>query len=647
MKEKFTGKRFSLPGEIKTASQGIEFCFSKIVDQKYSEQRYRQIRDLLKSGVTRHPSELQTLDQQWTDKIQQDALKQLGALQEALDQKQPVLAQDLLRQMLEIAPDLPQAVELRRMILERYPMVIVGVDQLPAVRDARLIESWASRRTGTLVRSQLMEFQRQDEDGGVYRFAHGRMEPTGEEGAAFKLVLQNEDQWESIPPVTSMQLAALLSDAATKGNDSYHPLWARILETVEVQNPETVQVNLRYPFLLPSALLQLPFMPSNLAGSDGPYAIDRKEEERVLYRPNNPNPAFSGELQTRPLLLEKSIGDASRGSEMLQSGAIDVLDRVFPGELIKLQRDPEIEVRRYQIPSVHWLIPNLRNDWVKNQVFRRGLIYAIDRQRLVRQVMTNDQPLDGFEVISGPFPVGMDESDPLMYANNFKVKPVPYSSDLGKVFVQMAASQIQALTRRKAEIATKAAIARGEITADQSSVTTDGEAEESIETPPLPEPPEIVLVYPKGTQAETICAFIARYWGSAGVKTKLRELPEGQFFPEDDDYDFVFVECTMQEPLVDARRIFGQTGLVKTIDASVEQALDRIDRVRNWQAAGASLRNLHEKVYNEVTILPLWQVPQYYAYRSSVRNIGFDINTIYQNVEQWRIELEEPTAEDD
>jgi len=168
-------------------------------------------------------------------------------------------------------------------------------------------------------------------------------------------------------------------------------------------------------------------------------------------------------------------------------------------------------------------------------------------------------------------------------------------------------------------------------------------AESPDSNPPpsaLPQPPELILAYPKGATPETICGFVARNWGAIGVKVKLRELPEGLVMPPDDDYDFVFVECTMQEPLVDARRIFGQTGLVKNVNSSVEHALDRIDRVRNWQGAGAALRNLHEKVYNETTILPLWQVPQYYAFRSDVRNLGFDLNTLYQNVEEWRIEVE-------
>jgi ABC-type transport system substrate-binding protein len=549
------------------------------------------------------------------------------------------------------------------MIIERYPMVIVGVDQLPSTRDPRVIESWASRRTGKLVRQVLMEFIRQDEDGGVYRFANGSLDALGEDGRDFRFRLRGDFEDPETEDLTSIQLARLLDAVATPSHNSFHPVWARALQSVEVEDPTQVRFRLRYPFLLPTALLQVPLIPTDRDESDGPYRVQRVEEDRVLYQPNEAGSKVGSLSQNRPLLLERLQADPTRGTELLVGGSIDVLDRVFPGELVRLQRLPQIEVRRYQIPSVHWLIPNPRNDWTKNQAFRRGLLYAIDRQKLVGQVLTNDQELEGYQVISGPFPVGIDESDPLMYANNFKIRPVPYSQDLGAVFVQMAASQIQALNRRKEEARIRAAVARGDMTEQEAALAqgqlgpppdpdakpdtgltppaqNEGSADDAPPPKPLPKPPEIVLAYPKGAQPETICALVARYWGAIGIKVKLRELPDGAVMPPDDDYDFVFVECTMQEPLVDARRIFGQTGLVKEINASVEHALDRIDRVRNWQAAGSALRNLHEKVYNETTILPLWQVPQYYAFRSDVRNLGFGINSLYQNVEDWRIELE-------
>lgn len=664
LKAKFPGRRFSLGDDIKTSGEGIQFCTARLVEEKYEQKLYRQVRDLLGTISERHARETEELKQEWTSRIQQDALTHLDSLNEALAQGEPVLAQDRLRVMLDIAPDLPQAVELRRMIIDKYPMIIVGVDQLPKLRDPRVIESWASRRTGKLVRKLLMDFVRQDEDGGVYRFEHGSIDALGEEGQDYRFRLRIDDP--DAPKLSSVQLARMLDQVATPGHNYFHPVWARALRSVEVENTERIRFRLNYPYLLPTALLQVPFLPTDVEGSDGPYAVLRTEPERVLYAPNtvggetNTDSLANATNQTRPLLVEKLQSDPTRGTELLMSGAIDVLDRVFPGELLRLQKAEGVEVRRYQIPSVHWLIPNPRNDWTKNQAFRRGLLYAIDREKLVRQVLTNDQELDGYQVISGPFPVGMDESDPLMYANNFKIRPVPYSQDLAAVFVQMAAAQIQALNRRLEEAKIRAAVARGDMTEEQAAMAqaalgpppAEGEApaaaenekkEEDPAAPPakeLPKPPELVLAYPKGAQPETICGFVARSWGSIGIKVKLVELPEGVVMPQDNEYDFVFVECTMQEPLVDARRIFGQTGLVKEIDSSIEHALDRIDRVKTWQGAGSALRNLHEKVYNETTILPLWQVPQYYAFRSDVRNVGFDLNSIYQNVEQWRIELE-------
>lgn len=658
LKSKFPGRRFNLGPDVKTASEGIQFCTARLIEEKYEQRLFRQVRDLLATISQRHERETAALKQEWTVRIQQDALQHLDSLNEALAQGDPVLAQDRLRVMLDIAPDLPQAVELRKLIIDKYPMIIVGVDQLPVLRDPRVIESWASRRTGKLVRKLLMEFVRQDEDGGVYRFELGSVDAIGDEGRDYRFRLQVNDP--EAPTLSSMQMAHMLDQVATPGHNFFHPVWARALKSVEVEDPERVRFRLNYPYLLPTALLQIPFIPTDQEGSDGPYEIVRVEADRVLYGPNSQlgKPA-SESGRNQPLVVEKLQLDPTRGTELLLSGSIDVLDRVFPGELLRLQQAEGIEVRRYQIPSVHWLIPNPRNDWTKNQAFRRGLLYAIDREKLVRQILTNDQDLAGYQVISGPFPVGMDESDPLMYANNFKIRPVPYSQDLAAVFVQMAAGQIQALNRRIAEAKIRAAVARGDMTEEQAALAKADLGADPAEVDPsqvakeqgdgsqaeppaveLPKPPELVLAYPKGAQPETICGFIARNWGTIGIKVKLVELPEGLVMPADDNYDFVFVECTMQEPLVDARRIFGRTGLVKEVNSSVEHALDRIDRVRNWQGAGSALRNLHEKVHNDTTILPLWQVPQYYAFRSDIRNVGFDLNTLYQNVDQWRIELE-------
>jgi len=141
LKSKFPGRRFNLGPEVKTASEGIQFCTARLIEEKYEWKLFRQVRDLLATISQRHERETAELKQQWTARIHEDAMQHLDSLNEALAQGDPVLAQDRLRVMLDIAPDLPQAVELRKMIIEKYPMIIVGVDQLPAVSDPRIIKS--------------------------------------------------------------------------------------------------------------------------------------------------------------------------------------------------------------------------------------------------------------------------------------------------------------------------------------------------------------------------------------------------------------------------------------------------------------------------------------------------------------------------
>ncbi|HEX3602413.1 MAG TPA: hypothetical protein VHU84_19820, partial [Lacipirellulaceae bacterium] len=55
----------------------------------------------------------------------------------------------------------------------------------------------------------------------------------------------------------------------------------------------------------------------------------------------------------------------------------------------------------------------------------------------------------------------------------------------------------------------------------------------------------------------------------------------------------------------------------------------------NWKDVRARLAELHEITNHELPVIPLWQTVNYFAYRTTVRNIGDSPITLYQNVEQW------------
>ena len=123
-----------------------------------------------------------------------------------------------------------------------------------------------------------------------------------------------------------------------------------------------------------------------------------------------------------------------------------------------------------------------------------------------------------------------------------------------------------------------------------------------------------------------------------GLKVVLRPLDANVVYPEDDDWDFLYYEMSMEEPLTNADKLFGRNGVVKNVSAPVEQNMQKLGYSDSWQNAGKTLRRIHRQVVNDVTIIPLWQIKEHYAYRDNLKGMGRNPVHLYQHVHQWKIE---------
>jgi len=45
---------------------------------------------------------------------------------------------------------------------------------------------------------------------------------------------------------------------------------------------------------------------------------------------------------------------------------------------------------------------------------------------------------------------------------------------------------------------------------------------------------------------------------------------------------------------------------------------------------------VHRVAYDDVSVVPLWQLTEYVAYHKSLRGVGARPATLYQRVEQWQ-----------
>ena len=300
---------------------------------------------------------------------------------------------------------------------------------------------------------------------------------------------------------------------------------------------------------------------------------------------------------------------ASTAVDSLIANNIDVVDRVPPADLDRLKSAPGVRVRPYVLPTVHMLVPKIRGQLENNNSFRQGLSFGIDRELLVRDVICGGKEIDGCEVLSGPFPVGTQDSDQISYGYDSSVRPLPFNSQLGMVLINLA-------LRPKPPVQPVA----------------------------IPSP-KLVIAHPAGSTATNAAEAIARMWTDVGVNTSTRKLAPGQSIPEDSLWDFLYLEVTVEEPLTDASKLIGLSGFAKNVSAPIEQTLQKLSYAESWRDACSKLRTLHRQIAVDLSVLPLWQIKEHYAFRGTVKEIGRDLIHLYQHADRWNIDLTEEEVE--
>jgi peptide/nickel transport system substrate-binding protein len=157
---------------------------------------------------------------------------------------------------------------------------------------------------------------------------------------------------------------------------------------------------------------------------------------------------------------------------------------------------------------------------------------------------------------------------------------------------------------------------------------------------PIPSP-RLVIAHPNSSAAANASAAIARMWTEIGVETLVRKLKPGESIPTDDEWDFLYLEVSIEEPLTNVFNIIGSEGFATEVSAPIEQTLRNLSYAESWRSACSDLRRLHRQTSVDLSLIPLWQVQEHFAYRNTVREIGRDLIHLYQNVDRWKIDLSE------
>ncbi len=567
---------------------------------------YRTARGILTRLRKQYADEELTTLAQWEERLKQEARARKKRAEQLLAQKKFREAHRVGRDMLKIWPQLEGARELTLEIHRQHPLVFVGVGQFARQTDPRRIEDWAGRRVARLSERPLFQFLGPGPEGGQYRCSVGAFDQSDDRRQLMIDMFIPEDPQKAV--VTGYDVARRLAEITDEKHPDYDPAWAALAERFAVENVFRTRIDLRRPHVLPEGLMQVVLHPDPErrplgSPSEGPF-IPADSSEDVVHFLSNPRFAFGTEDHLKEI-VEIKFDDPDDAVAALLRGDIDLLDYVYPADVMRLLPDDQLVVGHYMSPTLHFLVPNLERPYPGRPLFRRAVLYGINREEILTRDILGTNVLDGYEVITGPFPKGISAFDPLSYAYNERLPVRPYNPMLSMVLKVMTQRELQEIARRKEE--------------------------------PEPKFEKLILCYPDNPFARIACQSIAQYLTVVGMPCELKQLPPGVTRPQDDEWDFFYAQVAVWEPVIDARRLLGPYGLGGTNDNYIIMALRKLDHARNWRQVRQRLHDIHQIVYDQLTVIPLYQSVDYFAHSVGVEGIPTNPVLLYETVEQWQV----------
>jgi ABC-type transport system substrate-binding protein len=313
-------------------------------------------------------------------------------------------------------------------------------------------------------------------------------------------------------------------------------------------------------------------------------------------------------MEFQPLEIQEILyQDPTEAINDFLRGDIEIIDRLFPADARRLRGASvarSVTVENYALPTVHMLVPRRSNPYLDDREFRRALLYAINREAILKGEILGGGEAAQSQVISGPFPRGAIDTDPIAYAYNTSVDNLAYDPRLAKVLMLITNNKLRMVAEKKGE-----------------------------KQPPMP---RLILGVPNYEAARVAGQAIVEQWKLIDVPAELMVLDRVPGPKEDSPVDILYLTASVWEPATDAERLFGIGAPAETNNQFIVQTLAQLSSARNWIQVRQGCQDLHALVAAHLPILPLWQVGESFAYRSDLVGISQKPLGLYQDIQKWR-----------
>lgn len=505
-----------------------------------------------------------------------------------------IAAQDLLSGALALAPADAQAKELLDKAVAARPRVVVAVSGPPALEDDRSFslargDDWNARRIVELTSRPSLRLAA-SQSGTAFQYQAGWARWAADPNDALLGEL-------TVPENSAHDIAQTLLAAADTEVAEFHRSWADLKPRIEVVAADRIRVEFAKLHPRPEAIVGAILDAAARAGgfaSSGSYRLLNDSDTDVVRRYEHvrgTNSAVGGLAE----IVERRYADEEEAVAALRAGKVDVVDRIAPWQLVSLRGQRDVQLVRYAPLSVHCLTIRSRHPLLASAEFRRALLYAIDRESILKHHLQVVDQNEGTRPASGVFSRGRAPDDPLGYADDAGLTPRPYDLQAAYILSRLASgSGSQFAAERR-----------------------------------------LVLGCPANLTALRACEQIRRYWLRIGLDVELRPLATESAASEEIDLQYTVVVAP--EPLLDAERLFGAGGIVPQAERQMLAPLRQLAAAATFSEARSALHEIQRTVHEQALVLPLWQINEYAAKRTRL-SVGHAATlTLYQFVDQWRI----------
>jgi len=519
---------------------------------------------------------------------------------------------------LRIWPADADAQRLMTELTQAHPRVVVGVTTPALTQLAGGFADRGAMRRAQLTAAPLARFRGYGPDGAEYESPFATIEET-DLGRKVIVTVKPGHRWSADgAELTGADIARQLLKLSQSDQPDFRPELADLLEGVSVHEVYRVECDLSRQFVKPIALLEFDLAPGyGERGTLAPYeaAETTSADRRFVFNPLQP-PAAGAPRE----IVERAFPSGAQAVAALQRGEVGMLDYVNPADVKKLQADANLVVAPYGTPSLHVLVPNRTRPLLSDRNFRRALVYGTNRQAMLEKLIWRGPVPPGNRVLTGPFPAGSSADDARGYAHNNQVQERPYDPRLALTLIGVARLGLAAATAGN----------------DQEEKADASEDAKSAAEEAAKKAIVLRLAHPAADVPRAAAKSIARQWKPLGIDVELVEYGEDVTEEMLAECDLVYRELVVREPVVEARRLLGSDGALGSSNSYLELSLERLLSAENSRDSRDRLRELHRLAAEDVTLIPLWQLVDHYAYHRSLQGVGEQAGALYQGVRDWR-----------